>query len=140
MADFRGVQSALAIAKNRLIQPGFWDARVRVHIDSYITTGEAVGDRIFVGRLEPLATYLGAEIDFEALGASTTLTLGDAGAAARYMAATATSSAGNARARAIGGLHYRNTTQDAIDMFLTVGGGALTAGRQIKVTLLTARA
>lgn len=140
MADFKGVNSTLAATKAALIQHGLWDAKVRVHMDSYTTTGEAVADRIFVNRLEPLATYLGAEIDFEALGTSTTLSLGDAGSATRFMAATATNAAGTARARAIAGMHYRNTTQDPIPLFLTVGGAQLTAGRLIKVTLFTARA
>lgn len=139
MADFRGANYALSLAKNSLIQHGAWDARVQVHCDSFTTTGEAVADRIFIGQLEPLSVYLGGEIDIEALGASTTLALGDAGSATRYMAAVSSSAAGTLRARALTGMHYRNTTQFPIPLFLTVGGASLTAAKIIRATLFSAR-
>lgn len=139
MADFKGVNSTLYATKGALLQHGVWDGAVRVHHDSYTTVGEAVNDRIFIGQLPPMGIFLFAQISVEALGAGTTLSLGDAGSATRFMAATSTAAAVTFTAAAVAGVGYRNTTQTPIDLFLTVGGAALTAGKTIKVSTFAGR-
>jgi len=134
MADFKGVNSTRAGQANALIPPGLWNGSVRVHFDSYTTAGtEAAADRIFVGRLEPNAVFLAADISFGAMGSGATFALGDAGSANRYMAATSVAAAGTARALA--GMGYRNATKAPIDLFLTVAGATLAATQAVKVAI-----
>lgn len=139
MADFKGVNVTLAGQSNALIQPGLWNGSVYVHYDSYTTAGtEAATDRIFVGRLEPNSVFLAADITFGAMGAGATFALGDAGSAARYMAATSVAAAGSARALA--GMGYRNSTKAPIDLFLTVAGATLAAAQAVKIAIYSAAA
>lgn len=119
-----------------MIDGGDYGGAVRVIFDQVTTAGtEAVGDRLFIGKLPPGYRVIGGRLNTEALGAGTTLTLGDTGDADRLVTATATASAVIINL-VIG---FRNETADTIDLFATVGGSTLTAGRLIQLALLAVR-
>ncbi|BAI73181.1 hypothetical protein AZL_025430 [Azospirillum sp. B510] len=141
MADFYGTNHALTVATPRsLVNGGDFGGSVRVYTDSYTTLGtEAVGDSIYVGYLKPGERFLFGIVVFGALGASTTLQLGDAGDDDRYMAAGSTAAAGNKDARALAGAGFLNDTDTAISLCLKVGGATLAAGIGIRTELFISR-
>jgi hypothetical protein len=141
MADLYGVNYALTVAvPPALVNNGDYGAAVRVVTDSYTTLGtEAVGDKIFVGYLAPGERFLYGVLVYGALGASTTLQLGDAGDSSRYMVAGSTAAAGNKDVRALAGVGYMNDTASPIPLFLTVGGATLAAGFGIRSMLFISR-
>lgn len=65
----------------------------------------------------------------EALGASTTLSIGDAGSATRYLAATAVTSAGKNQGLLAAGQNYEPTSDTIV--FATWGGATPTNGARI---------
>ena len=74
-------------------------------------------------------------VHFDALGGSSTISVGDSGAAARYIAATSTASAGQmamAQEGAIDGVGYENTAET--DVLLTTGGASISG--TIKTTVI----
>lgn len=119
-----------------MIDGGDYGGAVRVVYDQYTTLGtEAVADRLFIGKLPPGYRVIGGRLSTEALGAGTTLTLGDADDADRLVTATATTSA--VLINLIIG--FRNDTADTLDLFVTVGGATLTAAKLIQLSLLAVR-
>lgn len=74
-------------------------------------------------------------LDYDALGASSSLSVGDGGAAARYIGTTTTTSAGIARITTAAdvGRGYKYTSDDTIDVTV-VGSGAITG--TVRVTVL----
>ena len=106
---------------------GEWSGKLRVQYDTYEASSLASGSDISVARLPKGAKVYDIVVHFDALGGSTTISVGDSGAAARYIAATATSSAGQmsmSQEGAIDGVGYENTTET--DVLLTTGGGSIT--------------
>lgn len=118
------------------VEGGDYGGIMRAHYDAYTTTGaETAGSTIYVGRLETGERFLGGMVHWEALGAGVTLTLGDAGAAARFLGSTSAAAAGSAALSAFGGVGYRNTGTDAIPLYLTIGGTTAAAAKGIKVEI-----
>ena len=106
---------------------GEWSGKLRVQYDTYEASSLASGSDISVARLPKGAKVYDIVVHFDALGGSTTISVGDSGAAARYIAATATSSAGQmsmSQEGAIDGVGYENTAET--DVLLTTGGGSIT--------------
>ena len=128
MASVKGVNftniTADPIVK---IDSGEWSGKMRVQYDTYEASSLASGSDISVARLPKGAKVYDIVVHFDALGGSTTISVGDSGAAARYIAATATSSAGQmsmSQEGAIDGVGYENTAET--DVLLTTGGGSIT--------------
>lgn len=96
----------------------------RFLLDTYEASALAIGQTIGIGKLKAGEVLLDAAITVDALGASSTLSLGDAGSATRYMAAFSTVSAGCNRIMAAGGVGYKVTADT--ELILTVAGGAIT--------------
>ena len=99
---------------------------MRVQYDTYEASSLASGSDISVARLPKGAKVYDIVVHFDALGGSTTISVGDSGAAARYIAATSTSSAGQmsmSQEGAIAGVGYENTAET--DVLLTTGGGSI---------------
>lgn len=69
-------------------------------------------------------TVVSVQLVNAALGANSTLAVGDGGSAARYVSATDTSAAGTVLTNVAAGVGYKYTGDDTID--LTVGGGSIT--------------
>ena len=109
------------------IDSGEWSGKMRVQYDTYEASSLASGSDISVARLPKGAKVYDIVVHFDALGGSTTISVGDSGAAARYIAATSTSSAGQmsmSQEGAIDGVAYENTAET--DVLLTTGGGSIT--------------
>ena len=97
MANF----AKLSASPPGIVDPGDYGGQSRHDYDEITTDGtEAIGERLYCGRLFPGERFQEAVIVFGALGASRTLQLGDAGDDDRYMAAVSVASAGSAEARA----------------------------------------
>ena len=105
---------------------GEWSGKLRVQYDTYEASSLASGSDISVARLPKGAKVYDIVVHFDALGGSSTISVGDSGAAARYIAATSTSSAGQmsmSQEGAIDGVGYENTAET--DVLLTTGGGSI---------------
>ncbi len=122
--------------------PGYmgaeWEGKVRAIYDTYTFAGETSGSFVNVGVLRAGEVYLGCEIVNAALGASTTLQLGDQGCTglaandARYMAAQSSVSAGNIIGKdASSGLGFK--APGDLVLQLKTGGGACTG--QVQITI-----
>ena len=99
--------------------------RLRVQYDTYEASSLASGSDISVARLPAGAVVYDIIVHFDALG-SATISVGDSGAAARYIAATSVSSAGQmamSQEGAIDGVGYENTAET--DVLLTTGGASI---------------
>lgn len=107
---------------------GEYGGRVRVYRDEIdTTTSMLAADKIYVGKLFPGERFLEGTIRYAAHGSGRTLTMGDSGSATRYLTSTSVAAAGATQIAAAAGFHYRNDGLEPIDLFLTVGGGALAA-------------
>ena len=114
---------------------GEWSGKLRVQFDTFEASSLASGSDISVARLPKGAKVYDIVVHFDAVGGSTTISVGDSGAAARYIAATSTSSAGQmsmSQEGAIDGVGYENTAET--DVLLTTGGGSITG--TIKVVVM----
>ncbi len=116
------------------ITGGDYGGRVRVTYDEYTFKGtEQIGDLVFIGFLPANQRFLGGELFNDALGASVTLKLGDAGDDDRFMAASSFAAAGMKDAKAMTGIGYRPV--DKTPVFLTIGGAVPAANAVIKTAL-----
>ena len=116
------------------IDSGEWSGKMRVQYDTYEASSLASGSDISVARLPKGAKVYDIVVHFDALG-SATISVGDSGAAARYIAATSVSSAGQmsmSQEGAIAGVGYENTAET--DVLLTTGGASITG--TIKVVVM----
>ena len=106
---------------------GEWSGKLRVQYDTYEASSLASGSDISVARLPKGAKVYDIVVHFDALGGSSTISVGDSGAAARYIAATSVSSAGQmsmSQEGAIDGVGYEQTAET--DILLTTGSAAIT--------------
>ena len=107
------------------IDSGEWSGKMRVQYDTYEASSLASGSDISVARLPKGAKVYDIIVHFDALG-SATISVGDSGAAARYIAATSVSSAGQmsmSQEGAIAGVGYENTAET--DILLTTGSASI---------------
>jgi hypothetical protein len=81
------------------------------------------------------AVILDVILDYDALGASSALTVGDGGSSARFITSTATTSAGVARLNSAAdvGRGYKYTADDTVDITVS-GTGAITGTVRLTVT------
>ena len=103
-----------------------WHGNIRVQYDSYEASSLASGSDISVARLPKGAKVYDIIVHFDALGGSSTVSVGDADSAARYIAATSTASAGQmsmSQEGAIDGVGYEQTAET--DIILTTGSAAI---------------
>ena len=107
------------------IDSGEWSGKMRVQYDTYEASSLASGSDISVARLPKGAKVYDIVVHFDALG-SATISVGDSGSAARYIAATSVSSAGQmsmSQEGAIDGVGYENTAET--DILLTTGSASI---------------
>ena len=103
-----------------------WHGNIRVQYDSYEASSLASGSDISVARLPKGAKVYDIIVHFDGLGGSSTISVGDADSAARYIAATSTASAGQmsmSQEGAIDGVGYEQTAET--DIILTTGGASI---------------
>lgn len=112
-----------------------YHGRVRYFMSTItVAAGSAIADTITWATLPVGARFLGnmSKLYFAAGAASSTLNLGDSGSAARYLAATAVTSAGSATPEAANasGATYK-TTSSTNTLISTVAGAGLQTGQVI---------
>jgi hypothetical protein len=102
--------------------------RIRVAYDSYEASALASGSDITIARLPAGAIVYDVTIVHDALGASSTLKVGDSSDDDRYIAATASTAANGkiimSEDGVIGGFGYENSS--ATDVLITTGGASIT--------------
>jgi len=107
--------------------------KMRVSYDSYEASSLASGSDITIGRVPTNATIMDVVLKCDALGASSTLKVGDSGDDDRYLAAVGTWNAAGQTQSMLGGstaantamtgLGYRTTAE--IDIIITTGGATI---------------
>ena len=138
MAEYLGVNAtkvATPIADN-ITDPGELNGKVRVITDTYEAVAIALGSTIKMGKPLPVgARILNIKLAFDALGGSSTLAVGDAVSAARFMAAGSSASAGirdMADETTVDGLLFE-VLSTTVDIIITVAGAAITGTIKIIV-------
>lgn len=107
-----------------ILPHGVKGGKVRATIDSYTFASTANGSTIAIGHVGTNAFIIGVILSFAALGGSTTISIGDAGSATRYAAATSTSSAGQLLGFLSAGYQVTGTSDNVV--LLTLGGATAT--------------
>lgn len=95
----------------------------------HTVASDANGDTVNLTVIPANSKVVGLDVANEALGASTTLSIGDAGSATRYLAATAVTSAGKNTGLLIAGQNYEPTSDTIV--IATWGGATPTNGAKI---------
>jgi hypothetical protein len=112
--------------------------KARIAYFSVNTTTQAIssGDTVNLVTLPKGARILGGKVSFGAMGASATLTIGDAGSAVRLLASTDVSAAGAVDIFAAAGVGYETT--DATIIIATAAGANYASAKDLKGYLLYA--
>lgn len=111
-----------------------WHGNIRVQYDSYEASSLASGSDISVARLPKGAKVYDVIVHFDALGTSSTVSVGDADDADRFITATSTASAGQmsmSQEGAIAGFGYEAPAET--DILLTTGGATITGTIKVAV-------
>lgn len=132
-SDIRKQQESLTRQASPLVR-----SKVRQYDFDLLTTGLVQNDTIELAELVAGDMVLGSSIvAFEALGSSTTITIGVTGTADKYLGSTSTVSAGTANLT--NGLVSRVRVASGGEVvYLTIGGANPTTAKKIKVSILVA--
>jgi hypothetical protein len=105
-----------------------YDGRVIAEADTYTCNATAANTTIDIGYLRPGEVFMYGYIAGANLGASTTISVGDSGNAARYLAVTNCNAAFSAVMAPTGGngIGYKNNGSTTLPIFATVAGGNTT--------------
>jgi hypothetical protein len=104
-------------------------------IDTYEASSLALGSTIDMAQLPTGAKIVGVNLYFDALGASSTLKVGDSNDDDRYIASTASSSAGRSDTLLIDGAGYATGTNSGdTRIIVTTGGASITGTVKLIVT------
>ncbi len=104
-------------------------ARAVPLVFEHTVNSDANGDTVNLTVIPAYHKVIGLDVANEALGASTTMSLGDAGSATRYLAATGVTSAGKNNGLLIAGQSYEPTSDTIV--LLTWGGATPTNGAKV---------
>lgn len=118
------------------LSAGILNAPVTVISGDYVATGDVSGTVINLCELPEFAVIHDVIVDTAALGASTTLAIGDNADDDRYIAASSTAAATTLRA-GVGGKGYRIGTAEGDNLLTATVGGAAATGK-IHFTVLYA--
>jgi hypothetical protein len=139
MATVYGVNATKALTPTPAndIAAGQQLANKRVVYDSYEFSSTAAGTDVYVGAELPAGhRVVGMKLNTDALGGSTTISVGDTASAARYLAATDTSSAVNNDSIVIDGMGYVIGTATGDEQLLChLTGGTATGTLKIAFDL-----
>ncbi len=128
MADFDGKIRADYVDDRKLVKGGDHGGAVRRYYDEIDTTvAMTTNDRIFIGQLGPGERFLGGKLYHGAMGSGRTVNIGDADDVDRFGAAISVAAEGVTDIQAKAGFGYRNTTQSAVNLFMTLAGGTFAA-------------
>src|SRR3990167_6703043 len=133
MANVNGTNYAKSIGSGSgssvdIVDPGVLGGKVRVLIDTYEAASLASGSSILVGKiLQAGARIIDILLGFDALGASSTLAVGDQASSARYLDAADSSSAGIrsiVEEDNVNGMNYKVTGTTDNVIRIAMGGAA----------------
>jgi hypothetical protein len=128
---------SLTPSVDNIVAPGVLRGNVKVYQDIYEAAALANPSTIQVGKqLIVGIKVLFIVLTFDALGAATTLSVGDAASATRYINAVATNVAGSKRSDLTDGMNYSVTGTNDDIIVITLGGGAATG--TIAINIFTA--
>jgi len=142
MATYKGVNKTIidAATAAHTVDPGLAGGNVKVMVDTYEASALAVADIVEMGKDLPInSRVLAVLLEFDALGGSITLDVGDAEDPNRYLNAVDASSAGSQLSNLVDGVEYHvdNTTASTPDTQVNVTiGGSGTATGTIKLVVL----
>ena len=108
--------------------------KLEIWTDTYEASSLVAGSNITIARLPKDSAVVDAVVYHDALGASSTLKLGDAGDDDRYLAAGSTASAGALRMELADGALYENTA--ATDLILTTAGATISGTIKVIIKYL----
>ena len=109
------------------VDAGYIKAPQRIMFDSYTCAALANPSTITVGDKLPVGAVIhNIRMVNAALGASTTISIGDSASAARYLAATSTAAAAVVQMAVQAGFGYKVTGTTDNRIILTLGGAAAT--------------
>jgi len=135
MSSVKGVNNTIITATpSEKVDSEVLGGNISVSYDSYEASSLAQGSDITIGRVPTNATIMDVIVKCDALGASSTLKVGDADDDDRYLAAVGTwNAAGQVQSMlggstaantAMTGLGYRTTAET--DIVITTGGATIT--------------
>jgi len=118
MSTVNGVNYTIASSPtpSTLLDAGKYGGRVRVYTDTYEALTLASGSTISVCSVPANSVFVYGLVVHDALGANTTLSVGDSGNVARFAAAESTVSAGDIECRAIDGINYQFSSDTVITL------------------------
>jgi len=119
------------------VDQGLVNARPEVWTDTYEAAALTAASTIDVAKLPAGAKVHSVEMFFDALGASSTIAIGDSDSTARYLAATSTAAAGSAKSNKVDGVGYEVGTADGDDVIQLLTAGASITGTIKVVTTFT---
>jgi len=125
----------LTPSSDNILSPGTLGGRVRVLTDTITLAGAAIDTIVQIGQdLKAGAIILGIDLQWAALGAATTLDVGDGDDDNRFISAEATNAAGRQNQILLAGLHYKiGTNDDDETLIVTLEGGVGTG--QLNITV-----
>ena len=121
-----GDNSTIAASPTTRTQLGAeYRGKVRAIYDTYEAASLATGSTIVIGKARAGEVFLGGKLVCDDLSSAGTISVGDADSAARFLAATVETTAGQAtEMNAIGGLGYKFTADT--DILLTTATEEMT--------------
>jgi hypothetical protein len=129
MTELKGTNSTIADSPtpSTLLDPGKWGGRVRAQHDVYETSSTPQGDTIQIATVPKGALVMPqSSIAFDALGSNTALSVGTVASPAKYIASTATTSAGQLFFNLVDGSGDQMTADT--DIIITVSGSGAATG------------
>ena len=130
MSNVQGVNTTKVNAgtsKDNWVDQGLIKSGLKVMSDVYEAAALAIGQTIGLANLPDGAVVHDIKLAFDALGAGSTLSIGDSTDAARYISAQSTVAAGALELDTVDGAAYAiGTNAGDGEIIATVGGGAIT--------------
>lgn len=138
MANKDSTQYAALYTSKYLADARDLRGRVMVLPFDHTVASDAQSDTVNLCVIPAYSKVIDISVANEALGASTTLSIGDSGSATRYLAATGVTSAGKNSGLLIAGQNYEPTSDTIV--FATWGGATPTNGAKISgfITVIAA--
>lgn len=129
MANLNSVQYAYIHVSKYLVDARDLRGRAVPIMFDHVVTTDVNADTVNLAVIPAFSKVVGMDVANSALGASTTLSLGDAGNATRYLAATSVTAAGKNSGLLVAGQNYEPTTDTIV--LATWGGANPTAAGSI---------
>ena len=132
MAAVSGV-NVTAIAANTKIDK-YNVGKLHCFVEEYEASALAAGSTIDIGKLPKDSALVDAVITHDALGASSTLALGDGTTSDLYIVATSSATAGAVRLSDVDGLRQEITTET--DLYITTAGASITGTIRVVISYI----